>query len=237
MSRLVVCLQFYSADRASAMRLARLIADIELSRREDVEIIFVARFDTDHDHETIKYVEQKFPVSWFTTHTWWTGWPAGPNAMAKDTLEWVAANRKNALGVLLLEPDCVPVKTNWLDILIDEWRIAKAADVWIMGAWRASGGEFGHLNGNCIVRPDFGWLAGAEQINQHTAWDCVLNGPRVREHWFVTERIHNCFQSVDAKMDELFPLGIEHQPRALVHGYKDDSLVKLIWPSYDHAYV
>jgi hypothetical protein len=84
--RLVIALQFYSEDRDKAMRLARFAADIEPAFRADVELCFVARFDAQHDEETMAYVAKKMAVSKFTTTTQWTCWPAGCNAMALDFL-------------------------------------------------------------------------------------------------------------------------------------------------------
>lgn len=225
--KLVLALQFYIGDRDRAMRLARLIADIELAPRTDVEFLFVARYDCDHDRETIDYVAKKFPVHWITTCTKWRGWPGGPNAMAKDLLEWTAANRKDVDGLLMIEPDCVPTSPFWLNHIGDAWNDALADGKWIMGAWRQSGGVHGHINGNCVVRPDFSKLVGtADVVGPELAWDCAIS-PYVKDHWKITGTIKNCFEARNATIEHLFdPVGGEELP-ALVHGFKDDSAYDL----------
>lgn len=227
--KFVVCLQFYEADKPQAMRLARLIADIEPTRRDDVEIIFVARFDCDHDRETIDYVARRFPVHWFTTHTRWTGWPSGPNSVAKDTLEWLAANRKDAVGALLIEPDCVPTSLSWITDLISVWDSMYTASrglIWLAGAWRDSGGGHGHINGNMICRPDLASLIDLGVIDQHMAWDCQIV-PQILKHWAKNDAIRNCFESRNATEKDLFWAPIGSEAPLLVHGFKDDSAYNL----------
>ncbi len=85
--RLLIALQYYNADRDAAMRLSRLIADIEPSPRADVELLIVRRHDAEpFDVDALAHVAGKFKVSVFDSRTGWTGWPAGPNGLAKDTL-------------------------------------------------------------------------------------------------------------------------------------------------------
>ncbi len=225
--KFLILLQFWDGDKAKAMRLAKFIADLEPCFRTDVDFVFVARFDCEHDHDTIRYVNEKFRVDWITTHTCWTGWPGGPNAMALDTLEWLAANRKDALGALLIEPDCVPLNANWLNILIEDWRVGLEHDRWIMGAWRNSGGAHGHINGNCVVRTDLAKLIPLRDIvGPDLAWDCAI-ADWVRMNWFVTDRIKNCFDSVNATAKDLFWTEIGMKPHVLVHGFKDSSAYDL----------
>jgi hypothetical protein len=217
-----VCLQFWEGDKANAMRLARFIADLEPEFRKDTEFVFIARFDCEHDHPTCKYVGLKFKTTWITSHTKWTGWPGGPNGMAKDTLEWLAANRRESGGALLIEPDCVPVCRGWLDRIMAEWDMARFAERILMGAWRNSGGEHGHINGNCVVRPDFAKAISLDCVGPDLAWDCAIV-PYVRNRWFVTSIIKNCFESRNATNQDLFWAPIGDQLPALVHGFKDDS--------------
>lgn len=228
MKRFLICLQFFSDDKATAMRLARMLSDVEPAFRDDAEILFVARFDCEHDHETIAYVGQKFPTNWITTHTRWTGWPSGPNAVALDTLQWVAANRPEAAGVLMLEPDVVPTSPDWLNRLMDFWDEALMADKWVMGDWRPSGGEHGHINGVCVVRPDFANLIPLRDIiGPDYAWDCC-HSPYTRAHWHAKGIIRNCFQGRKASWADLVHgRDMLDTIPVLVHGFKDDSAYEI----------
>lgn len=225
--KLVLALQFYIGDREKAMRLARLIADAEPKPRTDVEFVFVARYDCEHDFKTIEHVRQKFPTHWITTYTKWRGWPGGPNAMARDLLEWTAANRKEVDGLLMIEPDCVPTSAFWLNAIMDEWNDALMADKWLMGAWRDSGGPHGHINGNCVVKPNFATLVHTNDlIGPGLAWDCAVS-PYARERWYITGAIKNCFEARNATVEHLFDADMGEYCPALVHGFKDDSAYEI----------
>lgn len=236
-TKMILCLQFWHGDRDRAMRLARFIADLEPSERKDVEFLFVARFDCDHDHETIQYVQEKFEkVHWITTHTKWTGWPGGCNGMAHDTLEWLSVSR-TIVPALLIEPDCVPVDKNWLARLLSEsTRLFVGADKWLAGAWRNSGGPYGHVNGNCLIRPDIVKTL-LPLFGPDLAWDCAI-APWVKSHWYFSTLIANRFQSVDATVADLhganwYPGHLHGTAEldafrpVLVHGFKDDSAFNL----------
>ncbi len=228
---IALVLQFHESDKPQAMRLARMIADIEHLPREDVKFIFAARFDCEHDEETVNHVRVKFPyVEAITTTTKLIGWPFGPNAMAVDVLEYLDAGSMMD-GALLLEPDCVPLSRHWLNVLIDEWQTARKENKVILGAWRNSGPPGGHINGNCILHPQLAsWLRSrgfeVRQMAGGMAWDCSI-APWVRDHWMTTGRILNHFQSVHATEDSVLTPDMGDDSPVLVHGYKDDSAYAL----------
>jgi hypothetical protein len=204
-----------------------MIADIEPVYRPDIKFVFVYRFDCEPDQETIMYVSHKFQTETFKSHLKWEGWPAGPNGMAVDILRALDGRTKTGewkdiTGMLLIEPDCVPLTTAWLYLIMHEWEQARAQGKWIMGAWRDSGTQWGHINGNCVVRPDFAKLVDLDCVSQHFAWDCAVSY-FTHDHWHITSLILNCFQSVEAQADQLF-IGELH---ALVHGFKDQSAFNL----------
>jgi hypothetical protein len=138
---------------------------------------------------------------------------------------------------LLIEPDCVPVTKNWLVRLQSEsTRLFVGADKWLAGAWRNSGGPYGHVNGNCLIRPDIVKTL-LPLFGPDLAWDCAI-APWVKSHWYFSTLIANRFQSVDATISDLhganwYPGHIhgtaeldEYRP-VLVHGFKDDSAFNL----------
>lgn len=225
--KLALVLQFHPGDRDTAMRLARMIADIEQLPRDDVQFYFAARYDAAHDDDTVNYVRTKFPCTeTITTFTKLTGWPQGPNAMAQDIL-LLFDKKRDVDGLFLIEPDVVPLRKYWLNILIDEWLGAIAAGKIQLGAWRGSGPPGGHLNGNCILIPRIAtWLRerGFEvgQMAGGIAWDCQI-AAWTREYWATTGIIKNKFQSHKATEDDLLTPDLGDDPPAIIHGYKDDS--------------
>jgi len=148
---------FWEGDKAQAMALARLLADLEPIKRTDVTFLFSARFDASFDEETIAYASEKFNVRKFKGRKHETGWPAGPNGLYRESIveciELVRSGRVNATGVLFIEADCVPLHKDWLNMLIKEW---KECGKDILGAWfDRSDGCANHVNGNCIISTTF----------------------------------------------------------------------------------
>lgn len=214
------------------MELCRLIADIEPKRREDVRVRIVARGDAEQfDMDVIQYIGRKFDVSWAHAKSRAEGWPTGPNGMACEILltapEWLHENGwDDANGILLIEPDCVPLQKDWLDQILAAWAVALVNDAWIMGSWRNSGGERGHINGNCVTVPTFGKLAHLKDCGRYLAWDC-WHSPRTYNHWNISGLFRNDFQKSHAREADLRTPEIGTVPPVLVHGYKDGSSVAI----------
>lgn len=230
--KLCVVIQYYEADAAAAVELAKFITDIEPVERKDVKVRFVARYDCHHvDLDIFRYVSRRFETSWTHSRRQQRGWPDGPNGMALDILE----DGQDALdkigwyemdGLLLLEPDCVPLANDWLNILMAEWAITREQGKWIMGSWRGSGPECGHINGNCIVVPDLAKRVSIKHPQAGLAWDCWL-APRLKNHWHVTGLIRNDFQSQFATEEKLRTPEVGEVPPVVVHGYKDQSALDI----------
>lgn len=226
---LVIHLPYWQADREDAARLARFITQIEPARRDDVKIRFMARWDCPHlDMADMQFAGTRFDVSWAKTTTQWDGWPSGPNGMAKDILAGCEQafhdiGWNDVDGILLMEPDCVPLCRHWLDKLIAEWKLARENGAWIMGSWRNSGTDIGHINGNAIYVPDLKDHVSLKHIVPGLAWDCALVNQRVASHWHRTGLIRNDFQSRGATEKVLRTPEIGTQHPVLIHGYKDHS--------------
>lgn len=141
------------------MALARLLADLEPVKRTDVTFLFSKRFDSTFDEDTIAYVSQKFNVDRFKGRKHATGWPDGPNGLMRESYTHCIERCREkgnkrivADGILFMEPDCVPLHKEWLNLLIAEW---KACGKRVLGAWLMKG-DAGceHINGNCIIAVD-----------------------------------------------------------------------------------
>ncbi len=156
---MVLNLQFWEKDKAQAMALARLIADLEEKPRNDVTFLFSARFDCEHDEDTISYVAAKFPVIRYTTKRKATGWPHGPNEMMACSYEHlVLLKRRKWMDhlscVLFMEADCAPLHRDWINLIKKEY---DGCGKKVLGAWLMKGADcqVEHVNGNCVVSMDF----------------------------------------------------------------------------------
>ncbi len=199
---LILNVQFWEGDKKIAMDLARLIADIEPVYRNDVAVLFTARFDTTHDSATVDYVSKKFKVFTYTTSRKATGWPNGPNQMMADSYgECIKIARRKQFDVkaiLFVESDAVPLHRDWLNMLMAEY---KACGKQVLGCWLRRGDcDIEHINGNCIIGIDF-WKGPNRAIlnpPSHGGWDAVLsnlllpNGYPSKliwsEYWLGTDR-------------------------------------------------
>ena len=61
-TKILLALQFWKGDKDQAMRVARLIADLEPRHTDFADFLFVSRFDCEQDLATVEYVSQKFNV-------------------------------------------------------------------------------------------------------------------------------------------------------------------------------
>mgnify|MGYP000935826381 CR=1 FL=1 len=225
-----VALQYHPTDRAAAMRLVELIARFEYEANPLVLFLLCRRFDAEYIPDaTVYQLAKKFAVDNYQTKTQARGWPDGCNAMAIDVLREINHRRThdaqwtNVSGVLLMEPDCIPVSRFWLPTIQTRWEVAQAADEetarpWLMGAWRDGGGEHGHINGNMVVRPDFAEKVDLSRLPPGLAWDCAIV-PQVREHWLPVPLIDNRWNERGLSSYEIMKKGA-----VLVHGVKDESV-------------
>lgn len=143
-----------------AMALARLMADIIPERKcPHADMLFAASANADFDHDTIRYCARKFDqVRTFRTKKDINGWPAGPNNHAHETARFFAqqvlSGRWKYSGILLGEPDCVPLRRDVFKLLQEEW--LKGAPT-VLGPWIVNGPVpyNQHINGNAIFGASF----------------------------------------------------------------------------------
>lgn len=175
------------------MELVRLIVDLEPTKRDDVQMMFTARFDCKHDEEAIKHAQTKFVVHRFTGKRKATGWPNGPNQMMGESYEHVIESIRNRKmsqhidAILFIEADCVPLCADWIDKLYSEF---KASGKMITGAWLKRGDAgIEHVNGNCIISTSF-WRQCPQIFHPPSrgGWDAIL-APRMLPYSFPSKYI------------------------------------------------
>jgi hypothetical protein len=158
--KLLYALQFHKGDQQMAMNLARLIADVIPERKcTDFDMMFAASANASFDMATIRYCARKFgQVRTFRCVKDINGWPAGPNNQAHETARYFAqqcmSGRWNYAGILLGEPDCVPLKREFFALIAAEWRQGPQT---VMGPWIVHGPPpyNQHINGNSVFGPQF----------------------------------------------------------------------------------
>lgn len=215
-------------DWAQAHTLARFIADIQPDFSSEARFLFMYRWDSVPDPETVAYVSKKFPVlTRISTRRDAAGWPYGCNELWGETICW--ANALHRAGkipgtecVLTFEADCVPLKVDWYLGLLAEWRKAKPETV--MGAWGDFGNvkDLGHINGNLVAD-----IRLPEKVPSVIGappgypWDIYHAKAFKRVGWHPTPLVANYYHKrglTEADYDQVVESGA-----VLLHGVKDDS--------------
>jgi len=228
---LVLALQYWNGDREQALTLARRIADIESQRRTDVAIEFVLRFDAKPPSpETIAYVGEKFNVSVYRCLRRGEGHPSGCNDMVHDYFgkcweRWLRDRvfHDNVDGVWLFEGDNVPLRKDWLDVMVAEWKEAREAGKCVLGCWEPYPEGVGHINGNMIVAPDiYGRIKGLEGCPSQIAWD-FFHAEKFAPLWFKSKHLINLYKQREVAETKLFTKSGAAR-YANCHGVKDNSV-------------
>jgi hypothetical protein len=231
MHKIILALQFWEGDKATAMRIARMMADIEPAFRDDVLFLFCARFDCVHDKETVEYVSKKFPVETYTCFRRCTGWPAGPNAIWHDVTNELAARRMRGglqeyEAVFTFEPDVVPIRKDWIDQLHLEWKNTHEQGKSLTGCWLPfCGNGLGHINGNMLLAIDLVLRLRMVGSDPTTGWDDTW-APVLEPHWVKAGWIKNLYRAVNVSDEDIKAEWIPGVKPSLIHGVKDDSVEK-----------
>lgn len=230
--RVLLVLQYWKGDRDQAMRLARFIADLQTSKCENADFLFVARFDCAHDQDTVEYVSKKFNVFTYTSKRRGVGWPNGCNDLWFGSVEWVHSMIEGKKVVpykafLTFESDCVPLAANWINRLSTAWDEANAkTPIFVLGPYLTAPGP--HINGNMLLsgNPAFThWVTrkvGGAPPN--AGWDYVMY--RDFKRWGARDLpIMRSYWGTKTFSDDAFLAEIA-AGTVFIHGIKDDSLLK-----------
>jgi hypothetical protein len=155
---MILALQCCPVDSAQALELTRLICDIEPVQRKDDEFCISVRRDTapEHFHEMARLAAVKF--SWvhvIINQRAGVGWPEGPNDLWAETMMRLSlmqrAGKTKQIAALTFEADCVPLRTDWINVLRRAWQETQDdLTKWVVG--HAHGEPPDHINGNAIFR-------------------------------------------------------------------------------------
>lgn len=233
-NKILLAIQFWEKDRAQALAVARLLADIEPTLCNDADFLFVNRFDcAPADDATIKHVSRKFRVHNYRSPRRGVGWPNGCNELWFGTMEWfyhlaMAKKIPHYKAVLTFEADCVPLNKDWIRIFSNGWdQLQKnpKRPVYIAGKFVSAVGVHEHVNGNCFVssRPNFlKWLiksVGSAPAN--VGWDYCMAGDFRRWGWAEMPGMA-CYWNTPT-MSEQDLSAIKNSGVVWLHGVKDSS--------------
>lgn len=236
--KILITIPFWSGDRDQALKLGRLLADLEPKHNEQADLMFVSRFDSKHDDATIEYVSRKFNVASHVSKRRSVGWPTGCGGTFFGTLERVyydiqAKKCPHYKAIFVAESDGGPLSQDWISSLSYEWdRLTNEAGgrLCMAGDMIVSGGKQ-HINGGCclLATDNFlHWLAvkiGDCSPSVGWDWDDRLLMEFRRRGWADTATIRSEWRTST--------FTTEHWNRCSkdgvvwFHGVKDNSLITM----------
>lgn len=235
-------------DVRSAIELCQLISDIEEKPRSDCYFMGIFRKDTPSDQQNrcIQALRDKFNADGFIARNYGTGHPYGANQLWISAMAEIEGRLKEHdkmpkgrgkfpyNGVLTFEPDCVPLRKDWIKALTMEWEEKViSAGYWeedeadpddgkmigrpkyeFMGHW-----DTDHFNGNMVLRPD---MLTRVQVPYTTnlGWD-YYNKDRLKKFGYDTNLILQHYRRGKISKEEIPFLIKNDTVPALFHGVQD----------------
>jgi hypothetical protein len=164
----LVVLQFCSKDWTRAAKLARLLADVERRRRDDVCVLFVRASDFQEnpvmdaafarcsevfvvDHLLVRPDKPSRAAQWRNLGNW----VEGSNILWTAAVEHVLGMDPRWQSVFFVDGgDGTPLHRDWLDILLEDHGRTVSSGFSVTGALRECRGTR-HINGNHVVERSF----------------------------------------------------------------------------------
>ena len=166
---LVIALQFYTGDWYRAMRLAKLLADLEVRHRDDVTLVLVRTTECPGGKvvgEVARRCSEVFDVEELVIRPdtparrarWGElgRWPVGCNVLLHGAVEHFLESDPRWTSLFMADGgDSVPLHRNWLDILVEDHQRTVDAGLQITGDVRRDGLGRWHVNANMVVERSF----------------------------------------------------------------------------------
>lgn len=244
--KILITVPFWKEDRAQAMELSRLIADLEPDKSRRADFAFVARFDCPHDADTIGYVSKKFDAFKVTSNRRETGWPNGCNGTFFGTMDWCLRGISSARipaykAIFVCAADTAPLARDAVEYLHQQWDLLASQKTLLKGNPLVAAGAMvasnvqdpngTHLNGDCVLlsgNPDFlFWLVKriGGVMRRGGGWDWIIAPELALKGWANVPGIKSHYRRPSFTEEE-WPGHVEAGIKWL-HGIKDDSLLKI----------
>lgn len=237
--RILILLSYWKGDRAQAMLLARLLADLEPGHSKSCDFAFIARRDCKHSAPDINYVSKKFPAFTGISARHETGWPLGCGGLLFGAVDWCMKGIHNGKlpkykAILNLAADTCPLVNDGLAYMHAEWdrlskKGVKIAGAMVGGNARCVSGK--HINGDCTLfsaDPEFlFWFAkqAGTTLRRGGGWDWLLAPQFELKGWSNIEGIRSDWKRPTFRPEEWD--GYRAQGIRWLHGTKDNSLLEL----------
>lgn len=157
-TKIMLALQFHPGDARDAIDLAQLIVDIEPEFNSYAEVaVCVTREVSGAIAETVRSIfAQKFKTHIIRSNRYGRGWPDGCNDLWQDSMfqlgELSRIRKTECNCVLTFEPDCIPGRADWINVLRAQWDEVKEEGKLAFGHVTSKGEPNAeHINGNMVL--------------------------------------------------------------------------------------
>lgn len=235
---MILAIQYYTQDRFKAMKLARLLADLEPTPREDILLALVRKIDTPPSVVTssaLQYCAKKFNVEDIVVPEKGTGWPTACNQMWTGILKIFADRFNNKScshhSIFTIDGgDGVPLHRNWIDLITQEHDKTLAMGKLVTGVLGMDGNGTWHINANAIFHLSI-WT---KYPTLHTppldrGWDCQ------RASIIIPETSPSSIIRNDWKNEILATGKVERNKIATIEMMKNNSQASVWWHGYKDA--
>lgn len=219
---MILALQFYEGDVYIAKALTRLICDLETNLRTNVTFCAAAARGT--NEHAIRDIEQiatpTFKNVIVLRHKrFGDGWPVGPNNLWFETMMRLNKMRGKLKEewVLTIEADCIMMRRDWLNIMVELCQIAEEKKALAIG--HHHGAPKTHINGNGIFHIDIVRERNLDEGDGIGGWD-VWNARKLLPVSIDTPMIHQIYRIRQAKRERIAEITKQGQRPALFHGIK-----------------
>lgn len=221
---------FYSGDVKAMVRLLRWIKQLEGCKGHTCTLIADAATSWDDCLEIRELAEQSFDrVDLLGTDDSVDGWPDGPNNLFINAAECVEDDET----WLWMEPDAVPLRPKWLDMIAAEYESCGKP---YLGAVMDDGKGFKQLAGVAVYPAqaikDMGPLVkSGEAFDMTTASVTVPQAAQSKriQHFWGQHQLSPTFVKEKGSILNSFTLDDLNDGAVLFHRNKDGTLIRLLW--------
>jgi hypothetical protein len=175
-NKLLLVPQICQFDQEQGYALVNLICDLIEDHCLEADIMLSIAVGAKEDAATIERLRSKFSnVYVHHCRNEVKGWPYGPNNQVCEVFNEVFSGHRdrkwNYAAFMLIEPDCVPTKKDWIQVLHKEWHEGTQL---ALGAWLCAGDSdcgIEHINGNMLISPDIIKSEKSLRRPSFNAWD------------------------------------------------------------------
>lgn len=228
---ILICIPYWNGDKAQAIELCRILAGLQPHHvKNTAHVLLVARQDCIQDQNMVQILRPKFNTFTYQTNSPLRGWPSGANGMFATTMIHIANSAaQNYECVYWMEPDCIPICPNWFWDLVITWR-SRPQGVNVVGCRSDCNGDGSgdHITGCALYDPNIVKLLPEITRSDKQAWD-YQHRARIVAMGMHTKMIENWYHARNAEPGILDRTNVGV---AIIHGFKDSSLTKLVKSKY-----